>query len=105
MKVRKQTKRPRREKSPTRLLLARRQKQLSKAIKTLEDQVGGYVGFTCIESALMISALNRRANSIDNLVFPVPVDPSITIRGTFLSILPFFGSHLHEIFLFFALME
>lgn len=43
--------------------------------------------FTCIESALIISALKRRASSIDNLVFPVPVDPSITIKGNFLNIL------------------
>lgn len=37
---------------------------------------------TCIESALIISVLYRSANSNDNLVFPVPVAPKITIKGT-----------------------
>lgn len=41
---------------------------------------------TCIESALIISPPNRCASSIDNFVFPVPVEPKITINGTFRSI-------------------
>lgn len=52
---------------------------------------------TCIESALSISPLKRLANSTDNLVFPVPVLPSITIRGTFLNI-SLFSFILHENF-------
>lgn len=43
-----------------------------------------------MESAEMISALKRRASSTDNLVLPVPVDPSITINGTFLNIILLF---------------
>lgn len=42
---------------------------------------------TCIESALIISPLNLLANSMDSLVFPVPVEPKITINGTFLNII------------------
>lgn len=42
---------------------------------------------TCIESAEIISALKRRASSIDNFVLPVPVEPSITIKGTFRNII------------------
>lgn len=45
---------------------------------------------TCIESALIISPPNLLANSIDNLVFPQPVDPKITINGTFLNIIHLF---------------
>lgn len=41
---------------------------------------------TCIESAEMISALNRRASSTESFVLPVPVDPSITIKGSFRNI-------------------
>lgn len=48
----------------------------------------------------MISALKRRASSIDSLVLPVPVDPSITIRGSFLNILTLvLWFLLHENFL------
>lgn len=49
---------------------------------------------TCIESAEMISALNRRASSTDSFVLPVPVDPSITIKGSFLNII-FYYLSLH----------
>lgn len=41
---------------------------------------------TCIESALIISPPNRCASSIDNFVFPVPVEPKITTNGTFRNI-------------------
>lgn len=62
--------------------------------------------FTCIESAEMISALKRRASSIDNFVLPVPVEPRITISGTFLNILQlwkFFDTRIFSLQLFFWL--
>lgn len=52
--------------------------------------------FTCIESAEIISALKRRAKSMDNFVLPVPVEPSITIKGTFRSIALFLLSFEQE---------
>lgn len=37
--------------------------------------------FTCIESALIISPLNRRANSIANFDLPVAVEPRMQSTG------------------------